>query len=608
MAIDFGILERTPTIASRFMAGQEAARAEQERNMLLQQRQMQFQQEQENRLRTQQREAQFEQMANLIREHGADPDDPQVLGKFAQAAFLSKQPQLASFVESMMERAAKRRAAKEEATFIAGVYGGQLTGALPTAAAPAAAMPSAASMVAPAAAAPEPMPAIPYSIRPGEVSPGGAVSAGVAPPVEVRLSAYGRGAPAFAAVPPPPPAGEINTAAWRAMAPVAPPPSGLPVNALAPEPAAAPANAMLAPPAAPAVQVAGPAALPTPTSRIDVPKLEAEVEKLEAQQTAFRRRGTPKALQEADKLQKEIDTIRSRIDRATAQAFRERDLTIQQQRADLETRRADLQEARDRVTELRFQASQKQSAEAAARTERQLGLAERRFNLAQQQFQLANDPEHQARLTQIREGAKLAAKSDSEVLTQGPSAVEAGQRTLALLNRMVGDPKGSGAAARAHPGFEGVVGAGVPGLRFVQGTPEADFDAMLKQAQGGAFLEAYERLKGTGQITEVEGQKATQAITRMNTAVSEAEFMQAAKEFREAIESAMKRTNERLGVARGRAPGAAPAAVATPAAAGRTYPAPPQTAIDLLKKGQGTDAQFDEIFGPGAAAKARGGR
>lgn len=42
----------------------------------------------------------------------------------------------------------------------------------------------------------------------------------------------------------------------------------------------------------------------------------------------------------------------------------------------------------------------------------------------------------------------------------------------------------------------------------------------------------------------------------------------------------------------------------TPTPAG--FPAPPQAAIDMLKRGGGTDAQFDATFGPGAAARARG--
>jgi hypothetical protein len=36
------------------------------------------------------------------------------------------------------------------------------------------------------------------------------------------------------------------------------------------------------------------------------------------------------------------------------------------------------------------------------------------------------------------------------------------------------------------------------------------------------------------------------------------------------------------------------------------FPAPNQAAIDALKRGQGTDEQFDAVFGPGAAARARG--
>jgi hypothetical protein len=47
------------------------------------------------------------------------------------------------------------------------------------------------------------------------------------------------------------------------------------------------------------------------------------------------------------------------------------------------------------------------------------------------------------------------------------------------------------------------------------------------------------------------------------------------------------------------------AASAAPAGGGN-FPAPPAAAIDALRRGQGTDAQFDAIFGPGAAARARG--
>ena len=54
-------------------------------------------------------------------------------------------------------------------------------------------------------------------------------------------------------------------------------------------------------------------------------------------------------------------------------------------------------------------------------------------------------------------------------------------------------------------------------------------------------MEAYKTLKGGGQITEIEGKKATAAMTRMDTSQSEAEFVKAAREFQEIIRGAVAR-------------------------------------------------------------------
>jgi hypothetical protein len=94
----------------------------------------------------------------------------------------------------------------------------------------------------------------------------------------------------------------------------------------------------------------------------------------------------------------------------------------------------------------------------------------------------------------------------------------------------------------AHPGFESSVGMTMmPGMRFIEGTKEADFMGRLDQLKGGAFLQAFETLKGGGQITEVEGKKATDAITRMNKSQSEREFKTAAKEFQDVIRAGVER-------------------------------------------------------------------
>lgn len=54
----------------------------------------------------------------------------------------------------------------------------------------------------------------------------------------------------------------------------------------------------------------------------------------------------------------------------------------------------------------------------------------------------------------------------------------------------------------------------------------------IKQLQGGAFLQAREMLKGGGAITDYEGQKAEEAIARMNTAQNLQDFNQALDDFK----------------------------------------------------------------------------
>jgi len=103
--------------------------------------------------------------------------------------------------------------------------------------------------------------------------------------------------------------------------------------------------------------------------------------------------------------------------------------------------------------------------------------------------------------------------------------------------------------SKPHPGFNQAVGAGIPGLKYVPGTPVADFNARLEEIQGGAFLEAYNTLKGGGSITEVEGKKATAAITRMSTAQSEKEFKTAARDFQTVLRNGIARAKAKGGAA-----------------------------------------------------------
>ena len=80
------------------------------------------------------------------------------------------------------------------------------------------------------------------------------------------------------------------------------------------------------------------------------------------------------------------------------------------------------------------------------------------------------------------------------------------------------------------------------------GTDKYDFDAKLEQAKGKVFLQAYETLKGGGQITEIEGLKAEQAMANLDQAQSEEQFMKALKDLRDAFEGGFKKLQQAAGV------------------------------------------------------------
>ena len=82
-----------------------------------------------------------------------------------------------------------------------------------------------------------------------------------------------------------------------------------------------------------------------------------------------------------------------------------------------------------------------------------------------------------------------------------------------------------------HPGREAATGLSSMGNRFaIPGTDRKDFLVLQDQLSGNNFLEAYETLKGGGQITQIEGIKAEQAQARFNAAQSEEEFLAALTE------------------------------------------------------------------------------
>ncbi len=71
--------------------------------------------------------------------------------------------------------------------------------------------------------------------------------------------------------------------------------------------------------------------------------------------------------------------------------------------------------------------------------------------------------------------------------------------------------------------------------------------ARLEQLQGGAFLQAFNMLKGGGAITEVEGRKAEQAIARLQRSQGETDFREALQDFRDAVNDGVRKLRARAG-------------------------------------------------------------
>jgi hypothetical protein len=134
---------------------------------------------------------------------------------------------------------------------------------------------------------------------------------------------------------------------------------------------------------------------------------------------------------------------------------------------------------------------------------------------------------------------------------QLPKVLDTAEMTLREVDDLIGKRDANGALLKGqkpHPGFETAVGFSfLPGARFVPGAPAADFQARFDQIKGGAFLQAFETLKGGGSITNVEGDKGTAALNRMGLAQSEKEFVQAAREFQDVVRTGVARAKKMSG-------------------------------------------------------------
>lgn len=112
-----------------------------------------------------------------------------------------------------------------------------------------------------------------------------------------------------------------------------------------------------------------------------------------------------------------------------------------------------------------------------------------------------------------------------------------------------------------HPGRETATGLSgtLDPRNYLPGTNAKNFEVARQQLLGQTFLQAYQKLRGGGQITEVEGAKAEAAIGRLSTAQGDAAFLKALNDLEDVVKAAKARARLKAG---------APALPEAPPAAG----------------------------------------
>jgi hypothetical protein len=137
-----------------------------------------------------------------------------------------------------------------------------------------------------------------------------------------------------------------------------------------------------------------------------------------------------------------------------------------------------------------------------------------------------------------------------------PGDISTADSALELLNSIRNDPNRE-------------AGTGVSSVQnMIMATPGYDFQNKVDQAKSGAFLTAIQQLRGMGALSNAEGQTATSAVTRMNTATSEGAFMEALNDYERMIMKGRTTAQQRLQAA----PNAQPATPVPQGATGGPQP------------------------------------
>ncbi len=134
-----------------------------------------------------------------------------------------------------------------------------------------------------------------------------------------------------------------------------------------------------------------------------------------------------------------------------------------------------------------------------------------------------------------REEGKAEGKARGEAKTALPTVISNAEDMLKQIQ-----------AVRKHKDKEAGVG---PLVGRVGPIPyvNQDFVERVDQLKGKSFLEAYKTLRGGGAITEVEGEKGTTAIARLNRAKTVGEFDEALRDLEDVVKTGLTNARKKAG-------------------------------------------------------------
>ena len=151
-------------------------------------------------------------------------------------------------------------------------------------------------------------------------------------------------------------------------------------------------------------------------------------------------------------------------------------------------------------------------------------------------YQVTPKPEQMPNFKMQQAQATAEGKAQGEKNSDLGRVTENAQFMLNTIDDALSDKEGMEATTGGMFGLQGIQASTMP-----LGEAQRRYQPKIDQLKGQTFLQAYQSLKGGGQITEVEGTKAEQAIARLNQAQNTADFEAALKDLREIVVTGLQR-------------------------------------------------------------------